>query len=483
MNIDLTNLLKTLGRKESEICEFKVNNTRPELIGASLSALSNSATVLRVDTAYLFFGINDQGQVVGTKFNPDKKYKNQELKNWLATQLKPAVDFQIQTIQSGNKKVVVFTVAAASLYPVKFKKQAGIRVGSYSKSLVDHPNLEKTLWHNLSQQTFETTVALENLNQKELLEKLDCEKYFEFKKVVANQPLEKIIQLLEADQCIRQSGGGYAITNLGALLMAKDMNDFQQLCRKVPRLIIYRGRDRINAVKDITVSAGYILCIPQILEYIFTILPHNEEIRGAFRVEKKLYPEEALRELIVNALIHQDLTSQGSDPMIEVFPNRIEIRNPGRPLIETNRFVDESKSRNPLLARAMRLLNFCEEKGSGIDRVLLACELYQLPPPLITTKEVGTTVTIYAPQKLTRMNKADKIRACYLHACLKFVSDGYMTNQSLRERLGISQSNYPTASKIIKETLEAGLIVIDSSNHAGRAKNYLPYWARPSNIN
>lgn len=478
MQPDVIELLKTLDHKESEICEFKINNYRPELIGESISALSNAAAVSGVDSAYLLFGIDDNGKIVGTNFNPDKKHKNQELKNWLATQLKPATHFTIDTVESCGKRIVIFTIAAASTYPVKFKSQARIRVGSYTKSLNNHPDLEKVLWQNLSQQTFETTVALDDLDRQEVLDKLDYEKYFELRKDNIEPSSEKIIERLKAGKCIKYSRGRYSITNLGALLMAKNIGDFYALQRKVPRLVVYRNKGRLHAIKDITISEGYISCIPQIMEHIFSILPYNEEIKQVFRVEKKLYPEEALRELIVNSLIHQDFRSTGADPMIEIFPDRIEIRNLGRPLIEVGRFIDEAKSRNELLVREMRLLNFCEERGSGIDRVLLACEFYQLPPPLITANESSTTVVIYAPQKLSQMNKADKIRACYLHACLKFVGNEVMTNKSLRERLVIAPSNYPSVSRIIRDTLDAGLIKKDSDSQMNHPKGYVPYWGQ-----
>ena len=59
------------------------------------------------------------------------------------------------------------------------------------------------------------------------------------------------------------------------------------------------------------------------------------------RKEISDYPKPAVRELIANALIHQDFYAKGSSPMIEIFSNRVEISNPGKPLIDTIRFIDE----------------------------------------------------------------------------------------------------------------------------------------------
>ena len=477
MNIDLQEILSRFNHQESELCEFKVNNVNPDRIGAIISALANSATLFNVAEAYLIFGINNQGQIVGTNFDINKQHKKQELKNWLTTQLQPAINFDIDSLLIANKKIVVFTIKAASLYPIKFKGQASIRIGSYTKPLINHPDKEKILWQNLSQSRFETKIALANLKQAELLNKLDYKKYFKLKQVRGLSNQNSLIEKLIEFKLAQHSKGRYSITNLGALLMAKDIGDFEGLQYKLPRLIIYKGSDRINTTNDISFHQGYITCLPQIMQYLLDIIPATEKIEQMFRKTYKLYPEKSLRELIVNALIHQDFSIEGMYPTIEVFDNRIEIRNPGQPLIEAARFVDDLKSRNQLLIKEMRWLDFCEERGSGIDNVLVECEFYQLPAPLITTNGTSTTIILYSPQVFKQMTKADKIRTCYLHACLKFINNAVMTNKSLRQRLAINQKQYPVASRIIKASLEAQLIKPDFNK-----KGYIPYWAESKPI-
>ena len=88
----------------------------------------------------------------------------------------------------------------------------------------------------------------------------------------------------------------------------------------------------------------------------------NEEIGMAFRKDVKMFPELAIRELVANALIHQDFTERGAGPMIEIFDDRVEVINPGKPIMSTMRFVDHNpQSRNEKLAHFMRRLNICEE--------------------------------------------------------------------------------------------------------------------------
>lgn len=163
---------------------------------------------------------------------------------------------------------------------------------------------------------------------------------------------------------------------------------------------------------------------------------------------------------------------------MEVFDNRIEITNPGAPLIDPRRFIDHPpRSRNEVLAGMMRRLSIGDVRGSGIDKVIEACELNQLPPPRFDTGEDWTRVVLFSPREFGQMDKADKVRACFQHACLKFKSGSMMTNESLHERLSIAEANYPTASIIIKNTIEAGLIKpADPTNKSRGQAKYLPYW-------
>ena len=484
MNVEeFSALLDELGNKESEICEFKINNSNLELIGDSISALSNAAALHDSDSAYLFFGIDDSGKIIGTEFNPENKHKGQEIKNWLMTQLFPSVHFKIHILSMDNKRVIVFVIDAASGYPVKFKSKASIRVGSYTKPLSKHLGEEKALWQKLSSRQFENAVALHDLSAPAVLDKLDYRAYYRLKNVNVGTDSETVLEKMQADKLIQKSKGKYSITNLGAILAARDMGDFDNLQRKIPRLIIYQGTSRINAIHEIVIQKGYILSLPMLIDHILGNLPVNEEIEKVFRKERKLYPEVAIRELVVNALIHQDLLATGMSPTIEIFADRIEIRNPGKPLISTDRFIDATpQSRNEKLAKEMRLLGFCEERGSGVDRVVHLCEVYQLPAPLISADSASTHITLYAPKKLTRMNKADKIRATYLHACLRFVSNELMTNKSLRERFDINEKNYPQASRILRDTIDAGFILVNPSSAKSKEKSYIPFWAKSNDM-
>ena len=156
----------------------------------------------------------------------------------------------------------------------------------------------------------------------------------------------------------------------------------------------------------------------------------------------------------------------------------MEITNPGLPLVKPDRFLDSPpKSRNEALASFMRRIGVCEERGSGVDKVVFQTELYQLPAPLFETTDEHTRTILFAYQRLKDMDKQDRIRACYLHACLKYVQRDFMTNTTLRKRFGIEDRNSATASRIIKETWEANLIRPQDESASRKFMKYVPWWA------
>lgn len=267
--------------------------------------------------------------------------------------------------------------------------------------------------------------------------------------------------------------------NLGAILFAKNLDDFEDLSRKSTRIITYKGTNRLQTVKEKVFTKGYAQSIEEVVEYINDQLPQNEEIGRVFRKEVKMFPALAIRELAVNALMHQDFSVKGAGPMIELFDDRLEITNPGAPLIDTLRFIDCSpESRNALLANIMRRMNLCEERGSGIDKTIASIETYQLPAPNFVKGDNFLRVVLYEHKPLKTMNKSDKIRACYQHCALKYVSGDLMTNRSLRERFKISEKNYPAVSRIITDTIDAGLIKDhDMKSKSRKYAKYVPFWA------
>lgn len=466
---------------ETEWVEFKHNNDNPEEIGEYLSALANSAALLGKVNAYMIWGIDDQTHdILGTDFRPALcKIGNEELQNWLLHMLSPKINFRFYELTVDEQPIVLLEIGAAFRHPVQFKNTEFIRIGSYKKKLKDHPEKERELWRVFDQIPFEREIAAENMSSEEVLRLLDYPAYFDLLNLPLPESRDGIFSMLQADEMIEpDKSGKWNISNLGAILFAKKLADFRGLKRKAVRVVVYKGENRVETLREQEDARGYACGFEGLIGFILGFLPSNEVIGKALRREVPMLPELAIRELVANTIIHQDFHITGTGPMVEIFTNRMEITNPGLPLVTTDRFLDSPpKSCNEAIASFMRRIGVCEERGSGIDKVVFQTELYQLPAPIFETTDEHTRSVLFAQRELKEMDKVDRVRACYLHACLKYVQRDFMTNASLRERFGIASKNSAMASRIIKDALLAERIRCYDDTVGSKAKKYLPWWA------
>jgi predicted HTH transcriptional regulator len=466
---------------ENEWLEVKHNQEDPEEIGKYISALANSATLKERKQGYLIWGVDDKThEILGTTFNPRlSKIGGEELENWLRKLLKGYASFSFEQLMIDGRPIVLLTVDKAVYTTVKFKNTEYVRIGSYLKHLKDFPAVEVQIWNRLTNTRFEELHILTDLQEEDLFQLLDTQAYFRMLQIRMPSENPSILHYLKEEQIIAlQENGRYAITSLGALLFARNLNEFRNLSRKCVRVIRYKDTSKMTILNDFSVKAGYASGFEDLFQLITTMIPGEEVLQGGIRRRVTAYPLSTVRELIANALIHQDLIQTGTGPLVEIFSNRCEITNPGCSLVDINRIVDNPpKSRNEKIASLMRRLGICEELGSGWDRIVLDSEAYKLPAPKIIEYEESTRVTVYAAIAFPDIGYAEKLRACYLHATIRFINEGYLTNTSLRDRFGLTQSHAAMVSRLIRDAVNQGLIKPLDPTTAPRYMKYVPYWA------
>lgn len=477
---DLVGELRKLPREVGWV-EFKESYANPEDVGQYISALANTATLQGASTAYLVWGIEDGTHaVVGTAFRPHAAKKgNEALESWLARLLDPRVYFQFHEITYDGKPVVVLEIAASAGRPVQFQGVEYVRVGSHRQQLKDHPELARALWRSFEDTPFERTHVAEHLPAAEVLELLDWPSYFALLKLPTATDPDAVLARFADDGLVTPcDAGGWNVTALGAALFARNLDAFGRLKRKAVRVVVYDGRSRVKTRREQDGRKGYAAGFESLVAFLGTILPRNEVIGRALRREVPMYPDLAVRELVANALVHQDFLLTGAGPMIEVFDDRMEITNPGRPLVSTDRFLDTPpRSRNEALASFMRRVGICEERGSGIDKVVLETEIYQLPAPIFETTDDATRAVLFGHKQFREMDRDDRVRACYLHACLRYVQREHMTNASLRQRFGIEERNSAVASRIIADAIQTGWVKPFDPAQGKKYAKYIPIWA------
>jgi predicted HTH transcriptional regulator len=320
--------------------------------------------------------------------------------------------------------------------------------------------------------------ALKDVSAQDVVQLLDTQAFFDLLHLPYPTDQAGVLARLLDERLIERSASGFHILNIGAILLAKSLRSFPAISRKAARVIVYAGESKMQTLSDVTGEKGYAVGFTGLVQYVMGKLPQNEVIEGAIRKAVKLLPEVVIRELLANALIHQDFEMSGASPTVEVYANRVEISNPGEPIVPVERFIDGYQSRNERLADLMRRFGICEEKSSGIDRVIETAELMQLPAPEFLTDHKRTVVVIHGPRSFRDMNGSDRVRACHQHCVLQYVLRRQMTNQSLRERFGLSESSSNTVSQIINATIEQGLVKNDpNAPDSRRYARYIPAWA------
>jgi ATP-dependent DNA helicase RecG len=321
--------------------------------------------------------------------------------------------------------------------------------------------------------------AATGLDDAQVVTLLDVQGYFDLRQRPLPSTRLEIVDALLKRSFIAKRDDGLAITNLGALVLAKRLSDFDSVSRKCVRVIVYDGITKLQVKdgKDWIAESGYAVGFVKLVDQIHSETPASEEIRAALRQTVYAYPKKALREILGNALVHQDLTERGTGVVVEIYDDRVEVVSPGLPLLPVDRFIDENQSRNERLADALRQLGVCDERGHGMDAVVTHIEAHQLPPYRCRLGTRHTTVVLSRYKALNKLAPEERVQAVYQHCCLRFVTNQITNNESIRERFKIEKQNSAQASRLLREALEAGRINAVDPNIGTKLMRYVPYWA------
>ena len=324
--------------------------------------------------------------------------------------------------------------------------------------------------------TFEEQVAKGELTKEEVLDLLDYKALYRILDKNLPKSEDSIIDRLTDYKLCKQTGDYWTISNLGAVLFSKNLQNFPNLVGHEVIVRKYVGANNRQLEFEQHVTFGYAVGFEWLVDFIMRNT--STEHIDVKRKEIPTYPRVAIREFVANALVHQDFGITGMPVTIEIFSNRLSVTNAGAPLNDINRLIDlPPQSRNEQLAQMMITLGVCERRGSGIDRAIAAVEEMFLPPVKFTKGEQHTRVFLYPQKSLKDMTKQEKISACYQHACLVYENGDRINNKSVRERFELSKNDSSVASRIISDTLESGLIKpADIETASKKYMTYIPYY-------
>jgi predicted HTH transcriptional regulator len=431
---------------------------------------------------YLVFGVGDLDGVLTGLTSEQIKEISDRLTNLGRDAIEPPLTLDVAVVEIKDCNLLFVYVEECKFKPAhkrgKSMEESWVRSGASTRKANRHEL--GTLILDSRAPHWEELRATSLLQLNEITETLDLNKMFSLLQRPIPRNNDLMIDVLKSDKVLIPDGNGYFITNFGGIALAKNIEKFDTLNRKMIRVVRYVGVNKgSGTIDEITGKKGYAIGFEGLIDHLKLILPHSEVIEQSLRKKVSIYPEIALRELVANALIHQDFSIQGAGPIVDIYSDRIEFINPGRllPTKSLDRLIGTtSESRNEILAKKFRDFRICEERGSGFQKVIKAIELFGLPPIEFYQLENAFKVVLHAPKKFSDMSSNERIEAAYQHSVLQYYSGQVLTNSSLRERFKINEKQRNQISNLIGDALTSGRIKRKDETGGNKFAEYVPYW-------
>ena len=471
-------LEKSISATPQELNEldWKASASQAERMARHLSAFANYS-----GGGFLVYGVDDDGTVVGLTKEQNDLFASQ-IGNWARDLTTPEVRTQIFSFEFKGKNLLGIYIEEAFDKPVHKKSgtlnDSYLRAGGQSR-LMTRTEIRHSMMTSRNQRFEEMPASL----SQDIINNIND--YFDFSEFLKRTNFESsniqhLNEHLFAHKLLARVDQSYIPTNLAVLSCAKKLSALPSYERFAVRVTEYSDTTKMHAKRDQTFHAGISLSLDLIVNHLISILPLSETIHDATKLKTSIIPQIAIRELVINSVMHRDLTKTNSFITIEVFSDRIEITNPGGllPDISVDRLIDHpSVCRNEVLSDFLRKLNLAEERGSGVDNALAAIELWGLPPVIFESERDYFKAIILMPRKYNEMSKEERITAAYQHACLNKIIGKKTTNSTLRARFKFSTNETTKVGRLINDAIDAKKIKLANPDASRRDYHYLPYWA------
>jgi ATP-dependent DNA helicase RecG len=311
--ITLENLEKWLNAPaETEFLEFKEAKQQYD----TTKLLRYCVALANEGGGYLVLGVTDKPprRVVGSQAFPSVTSLN-DIKARIVEKLRFRVD--ATELLHPDGRVLVFEVPTRPVgQPLSFDGAYLMRAGEDLVPMT--PDVLKRIFAE-DQQDWFCQGARSDASPEDVIALLDTQTYFELLKIPYPTNRDAVLERLSKQQLIKQTAQGWTITNLAAILLAKKLDAFSPaLARKAPRVIIYEGINKLQTRDEKTDNRGYAVGFDRLVDLVHSLAPQNRFIEEVVREEVKMFPKQALRELIANALIHQDFLATGTSVMLEM---------------------------------------------------------------------------------------------------------------------------------------------------------------------
>ena len=372
---------RKLPTKETEAVEFKKSLAERSEILECVSAFANTKG------GRIYIGVEPSGKIIGVEIG------NNTIEN-LANEIKqntdPKVFPSIEVLKVKSKDIISLFVPEYPSKPVWAKDKVFIRVGrtnqKASADIIGHfiKDQHAIKWDK----TLFSKASIKDISQNKIklfIEKASVERNTVFEGTINIKNILQSLNLIENN----------SLTNASILLFSKNPQSI--FLNSEVKCARFKGNEPIDFIDMQSIDGTIIEQVPSILNFIRRHINISVRISGTpEREEIWEYPQEALREAIINAICHRDYEDPGN-VQVRIFDSRLEVWNPGvlpRDLkIKMLKRDHQSKPRNELIARCFYLIKYIEQWGTGTNRIIRLCKQAKLPEPKFSIKGNSFIVT------------------------------------------------------------------------------------------
>ncbi len=338
--MDKKELLELIETGEGYTLEFK--ESLSSSIGKDICAFTNSSG------GKIILGVKDNGIIKGYNLSNRDKSKIQDI----AKNMEPSLNVKIEQI---DNLVIVF-VSEGKDKPYFVNGHCYIRQGA-SSVLLNREEL-RDFFQREDLIIFDKK-ANNDFKFEEDFNENTFELFIERAKISKDLGREHILKNLN----LITNG---KLNNAGVLFFCRNLKKF--FLNGGVAAVLYRTPDKADVMDIKEFYDDFVSNYENVMKYILIFLSKNIEIKGIKREENLEIPEEALRESLINAMVHRDYFIQGR-VQVDIYPDRLEISNPGRLLFDEKELGNVSVARNPILFDLVHRLGYIEKVGSGIKRI------------------------------------------------------------------------------------------------------------------
>ena len=425
--MDLIDLLK---RHESKTLEFKRDLSSPDGVLRTIVAFANTAG------GVLLLGVEDATRNVRGVTRP--LAMEERLANLISDRVLPRLIPDIEILPWRRNHILAVRVYPSPGRP-HYLKSAGLEAGVYVRVGSTNRRADRELVHELRR------FALGEAFDEQAMPECDSEA-LDFR--AASESFASVRKLKRADletlRLMMKHQRHKVPTVGGMLLFGKERERyFPDAWVQAGR---FRGTDKTYITDTLEIRAFPVRAVEEAIAFVQKHALHGLEISAVHRKERWNLPPMAVREAIVNAIVHADYAQHGAPIRVSIFDDRLEVENPG--LLPFGLTVDDlrhgvSKLRNRVIGRVFHELGLIEQWGSGIQRMMAACHDADLASPVL--EEIGTHFRVTIHTTSTGTPKVDKTDQAILDA---LTAGNGLSTQEIATVIGLT--GRATRSRLLK---------------------------------